>query len=117
MFTKRILNSCTLASLLLAGIVLAPALRAAEIPGDSKEVSDLLSQAKTQAIQLKNDAADMEAFTRSNLSWQSHALKITEIKQDVNKVGETVAKLTRREIRLRLGKRRRSSVSTRCCKS
>jgi len=92
-FTKRILYTCTLAPLLLAGMVLAPALRAADISGDSKEVTDLLSQAKTQAIQLKNDADDMEAFTRSNLNWESHASKITEIKENVNKVGKTVAKL------------------------
>jgi len=91
--SKKILYFCTTASLLLVGIVLAPALQAADNPGDSQEVTDLLSQAKTQAIQLRNDADDMEAFTRSNVSWESHASKITEIKQDVNKVGETVTKL------------------------
>jgi len=35
----------------------------------------------------------MESFTRSNLSWESHAAKITEIKNHVNEMGKTVAKL------------------------
>jgi hypothetical protein len=85
--------SLTTLTLLLAALSVLPALRAADIPGDSKGVSDLLSQAKTQAIQLKNDAADMESFTLSTLSWQSHAAKITEIKEHVNAVGKTVSKL------------------------
>lgn len=35
----------------------------------------------------------MESFTRSNVTWESHAAKIPAIKDHVNKVGETVAKL------------------------
>lgn len=92
MSIKKTISLSTL-TLLLAAIVVLPALRAADVPGDSKEVSDLLSQAKTQAIQLKTDASDMESFTLSNLSWQSHAAKITEIKEHVNAVGKTVSKL------------------------
>ncbi len=80
-------------TVLLAASIL-PALRAADIPGDSKEVSDLLSQAKTETIQLKNDATDMESFTLSpNLSWQTHSAKIMEIKEHVNALGKTVSKL------------------------
>ena len=83
--------------LLLAAVSALPALRAADIE-DSKEVSDLLAQAKTEAIQLKNDATDMESFTLSpNLSWQSHAAKITEIKEHVNALGKTIAKLEQKK--------------------
>jgi uncharacterized phage infection (PIP) family protein YhgE len=93
MSIKRAVSLTTLTWLLGALFVL-PALRAADIPGDSKEVSDLLSQVKTEAIQLKTDAADMESFTLSpNLNWQSHAAKITEIKEHVNKAGDTLSKL------------------------
>lgn len=60
---------------------------------DSKEVSNLLEQAKSQAAQLKNDATDMESFSRENLSWESHADKIMAIRADVNTIGETMAKL------------------------
>lgn len=81
-------------TLLLAALSVLPALRAADIPGDSREVSDLLSQVKTEAIQLKTDASDMESFTLSpSLGWQSHAAKITEIKEHVNKAGDTLSKL------------------------
>lgn len=50
--------SLTTLTLLLAASVVFPALRAADIPGDSKEVSDLLSQAKIAAKQLKTDASE-----------------------------------------------------------
>lgn len=80
-------------TLLLTALSVLPALRAADMPGDSKEVSDLLSQAKTEATQLKTDASDMESFTLSTLSWQTHATKIMEIKEHVNAAGKTVSKL------------------------
>jgi hypothetical protein len=95
--TKRaiyLFTFVTLASLLLATTSLSLVSRAAGAPEeDSKEVSDLLSQARAQAVELKNDATEMESFTRSNVSWESHAAKITAIQNHVNTVGETVAKL------------------------
>lgn len=60
---------------------------------DSKEVSDLLNQARSEANQLRTDATEMESFTRSNLDWQTEASKINQIKEDVNAVGRTLAKL------------------------
>lgn len=60
---------------------------------DSKEVSDLLSQARTQAAQLNRDASDMESFTHSNVGWQTHAYEIMMIRDNVNAMGKTVAKL------------------------
>jgi len=58
-----------------------------------QRTSALLAEAKTEAIQLKQDASEMASFNLSNLSWESHADKLTEIKEHVNKVGETVAQL------------------------
>lgn len=60
---------------------------------DSNEVSDLLNQARSEANQLRADASEMESFTRSNLDWQTEASKINQIKEDVNAVGRTLAKL------------------------
>jgi hypothetical protein len=92
--TMKKTNYLPVLTLLLAALYVMPALRAADMTGDSKEVSDLLSQVKTEAIQLKTDATDMESFTLSpNLAWQSHAAKIMEIKDHVNKVGVTLSKL------------------------
>jgi hypothetical protein len=94
MSTRKTICFFTLALLLSATTFLSPVLRAAGTPQeDSKEVSDLLAQAKGQAGQLKLDAADMETFTRTNVTWESHAAKITAIKDHTNKVADTVAKL------------------------
>lgn len=95
MFSKRTAYLSTLASVLLLAVSLSTTLQAADTPGDSKEVSDLLSQTKVQAGRLKNDASDMAAFTRSDLAWETHAEKIREIQADVKDIGETVSKLNR----------------------
>ena len=60
---------------------------------DSKEVNDLLNRAKTHALQLKTDAIEMKAFTHQNLGWESHGDKINAIKQDVDSLCQTAAKL------------------------
>jgi len=90
---KRSIYLSSLAFLLVAFVSMWPALRAADNPSDSKEVSDLLSEAKTEALQLKDDASTMESFTLSNMNWQSHSAKAQEIKEHVNNLGKTVAKL------------------------
>ena len=71
----------------------APAVLASPRPTDSEQVTKLLADVKSEAAQLKSDAEDMKTFTRSHLSWQSHAAKIEQIKQHVNKSGELLAKL------------------------
>ena len=68
-------------AILLAGW--AGAANAAAVP-DSEHVAKLLSEAKTMAFQLKEDAVAMEAFTRMNVSWESHAVAINQIKEHVN---------------------------------
>ena len=57
--------------------------KAADIP-DSEHVAKLLSEAKTMAFQIKEDAVAMEAFTRMNVSWESHAATINQIREHVN---------------------------------
>jgi hypothetical protein len=61
--------------------------------GDSEEVSKLLSDSKAEAAALYSDANDMERFTASKLSWESHAQKLEQIRTHVNKCGELVQKL------------------------
>jgi thiaminase len=60
---------------------------------DSDQVSKILSDAKTQAFQLKEDAEQMETFTRATANWASHADAISRIKEDVNSMGRLLAKL------------------------
>jgi hypothetical protein len=77
-------------AILLAGWT-GPA-SAAVVP-DSEHVAKLLSEAKTMAFQLKEDAVTMEGFTRMNVSWESHAVAINQIKEHVNALEKQEAKL------------------------
>jgi len=63
-----------------------------ELP-DSEAVNKLLSEAKTMAFQLKEDAVAMEAFNRMNVSWEAHAVAIGEIRDHVNVLGRQHGKL------------------------
>jgi hypothetical protein len=56
-------------------------------------VSKLLSQAKTQAFQVKEDAWTMESFTRMTVSTEAHAAAINGIRDHVNELGRLAAKL------------------------
>ena len=78
---------------LLAGFLVVPATSKAADAPDSEQVSKLLSEAKTMSFQLKEDAVTMESFTRMNVSWESHAAAINQIKDHVNALGRQAAKL------------------------
>ena len=79
--------------LLLAGfLAMTAASKAAQAP-DSEQVSKLLSEAKTMAFELKEDAVTMESFTRMNVSWESHATAINQIKDHINALTAQTAKL------------------------
>lgn len=76
----------------LAGTSTMQAAKIAEVP-DSEQVSKLLSEAKTMAFQLKEDAATMASFTYMEVSWQSHVMAIDAIKEHVNALGRQETKL------------------------
>lgn len=77
-------------AILLAGF--AGTANATVVP-DSEHVAKLLSEAKTMALQIKEDAVAMEGFTRMNVSWESHATAINQIKEHVNALEKHEAKL------------------------
>jgi len=79
-------------ALLPAGFLAASAAIAAEVP-DSEQVNKLLSEAKTMAFQLKEDAQTMESFNRANVAWEGHVTAINQIKDHVNALGRQVTKL------------------------
>src|ERR1700676_333586 len=60
---------------------------------ESEQVSKLLWEAQTMAFQVKEDAVTMESFTRVDVSWESHAAAITQIKEHFNALGRQVTKL------------------------
>src|SRR5579862_6831704 len=82
----------TLATLFAGFLAGASTAKAAE-QRDSDQVAKLLSEAKTLAFQVKEDADLMEGFTRMNVAWQDHAVAINNIKDHVNALGRQVAKL------------------------
>jgi hypothetical protein len=78
---------------LMAGFFMVPfGVKAADVP-DSEQVSKLLSEAKTLAFQVKEDAGTMESFTWMNVSWETHAVQINQIADHLNALGRQVAKL------------------------
>lgn len=79
-------------TLLPAGFLIAAGTNAAAVP-DSEQVSKLLSETKTMAFQLKEDAGTMESFTRMNVSWESHKVAINQIRDHVNALRTQVEKL------------------------
>ena len=90
---RRIITWIAAPGLLLAGFLAIPsASKAAETP-DSEQVSKLLSEAKTMAFELKEDAVAMESFTRMNVSWESHAAAINQIRDHINALARQTAKL------------------------
>jgi hypothetical protein len=60
---------------------------------ENAEVTRLLEDARDKAAVLSRDADEMEAFTRSNVSWQTHAEMLETIKEDVNALAKSVEKL------------------------
>ena len=55
---------------------------------DSEEISKLLSLAKSHAVLLEQDASLLDSYTRTKIGWQSHAQKLSEIKEHINALGK-----------------------------
>jgi hypothetical protein len=80
--------------LLAAGFVLvSPALKASASDDNAAYVSQLLSQAKTQAFQLSEDAGEMASFPYVSVPRDKHATTINRIKEDVNTMNRQLTKL------------------------
>jgi hypothetical protein len=73
-------------------LCVSPKLHAVERQ-DNAQVTDLLSEAAQEAAQLSRDADDMESLLHSDVSWESHADMLNRIRDDVNTLGKTVARL------------------------
>jgi hypothetical protein len=87
--TYRLITGVLLTSMLFLLSALAPAQNNEE----NAEVSRLLSDAREKAAVLSRDADEMEALTRSDVSWQSHAAMLDTMKEDVNDLAKSVEKL------------------------
>ncbi len=82
--------------LVVAGcLLISPAANAGDNPsGSSQAISQLLSQVKTEAIALEEDAEDLATWTRTKqMSWQSHAEKLNKMRDHINVAGKLLAQL------------------------
>jgi|SRR5579872_7304599 len=93
-------------SLLLAGVMAAGALTAAprdvsagravcqsEDRNFTAEASSLLKEVQFTATLLTRDAAILQSYSRGALSRESHADRITAVKQHINNIGEKLNRL------------------------
>lgn len=94
---RKMQYALAFALVMAASLYLLPALYASDNPvADSPQVSDLLTQAKSHAMQLRNDADTMRQYATSGLTWQSHAVQINTIKEHVNNLGKVLQKMSDR---------------------
>ena len=86
-----------LSFVLAAGVLVSMWLLAAPVARgqntENPEVTRLLAEARDHAAQLSRDADEMEALTRSDVSWQSHAAELENIKDHVNQLGRIAQQL------------------------
>jgi len=93
---RGILGLVTLA-LLMAGYLMIPATLKAAERADSAQITKLMEDAKVEAVQLKDDAADLLSFVKTGITWQTHARKVEMIREHVNNTGKLLAKLQEAE--------------------
>jgi hypothetical protein len=90
---KRMYHSPVWPLLVATLLFTSPLLLCAQNSAGDAEVTQLLAEARDEAAVLSRDADEMEALTRSEVSWQSHAAMLDTIKDDVNELGKCAAKL------------------------
>ncbi len=60
---------------------------------DSAAISDALHEARSHAVVVQDDAATLESYTRSQMSWQSHARHLQRMKEHANELMSDFNKL------------------------
>lgn len=82
----------TLVLLTAVLLIVHPNIQAAP-EADNKEVSQLLEDIKVQSADLQRDSETLESYTRSGVSWQTHAEELNQMKDRINTIGKTISKL------------------------
>jgi len=65
----------------------------AERSAMAADVSSLFQQARTTATQLSRDAAIMETYPRTLVTWRTHSSQIDRIKEHINTAGSILSQL------------------------
>ena len=82
-----------LALAVMAFVAFAPAIAKAQAAPSSDKVSGLLKDAKAAAYQLKTDSEELSSYSKTSITWTSHAVQVKKIREDVNKIGPIVTDL------------------------
>jgi hypothetical protein len=96
MNSQKNISSFLFLSLVVAGcLLISPTANAGDISSHrSEEVSQLLSQIKTEAIALKDDANILAKWAGpKQVSWEGHGRKLHEIHDHINQAGRLLTKL------------------------
>jgi hypothetical protein len=96
MRTLRSLTSGLNLALLVTGCLLTPAVMRAQESGGER-VMKMLTEARAEAVQLRNDCDELMAITRSSKAWQTYAGKIERIKEHVNAAGKLLTDMREAE--------------------
>ena len=60
-------------------------------PANAREASDLLRDVRLGALEINDDASEIGQFASdSNIDWQTHAAKLTEIRDQINDMGHSL---------------------------
>src|SRR5882762_2091013 len=91
----RVVASCSFSVALLLAVLFSAHLqtKAGGCRENNNEVTQLLEDIKVQAADLERDSDELESFSRSNVSWESHAAELEAMKERINKIGQTIQKL------------------------
>jgi hypothetical protein len=57
------------------------------------EAANLLREMQALSGKLDTDADQLASFSRSNLSWESHAQQLSAVRENINTIGERLARL------------------------
>ena len=79
-------------ALLAAGFLAAPRTTKAD-GADSVQAITLLANARTMAVQAKDDAVTMQTFGRLDIKWQAHAGAGAQMREHVMAMNEEIAGL------------------------
>jgi chromosome segregation ATPase len=97
--TVRKATLWTLAAVLGAGLTLgSPPVQATEpVQGDSAQVTKLLKEARSEAVQLEREAERLESYKSGGISRESHRYQLAVTRDHVNELGKTLDKLEARK--------------------
>ena len=90
---KRLVFALAAPAVVAAGYLVTAATLKASDPGGAQDVQKLLTEVKTEAVELRQDSEDLDSFTRSKMGWQTYARKIDLVKDHINNAGKLLNKL------------------------